>query len=293
MIGAGHTEGMGARMEDVKEKTEDALEDAAESTWLARLARAGLVARGLLYLTVAILATQVAVGHNEARPDKQGALQAVVRQPFGRILVLLLAVGFAGYALWRLVEAAVGPADQADSRKVRFKRVGYALRGGLYVFFFGSAVKLFIWSNSVGTSETVESDWTARVLGWPGGTWMVQAVGLGLIGAGLYLGWRGLSGKFSKRLKSLEMGPAQRGWVRAIGTVGMVGRMLVAILIGVFLIGAARSHDPEQAVGIDGALKRLADRPYGPTLLVVVAMGLAAYGLYSFAEARFRRVGGH
>jgi hypothetical protein len=285
---------MGVDVDDMKDRAEDALEDAADSVWLQRLARAGLVARGLLYVVVGVLASQVAAGHDETRADKQGALQAVVRQPFGRVLVLLLAVGFGGYAVWRFVEAAVGPAGEAeDTTKARFKRVGYLLRGGLYTFFFASAVKLFIWSNSVATSETAESDWTARVLDWPGGTWLVSAVGLGAIGAGLYIGWRGVSGKFRKRLKALEMGPAVRMWVRGVGTVGNVARMLIALMIGVFLIAAARSHDPEQAVGIDGALRRLADRPYGPTLLVLVAVGLAAYGVYSFAEARYRRVGGH
>jgi len=280
-------------VEEAKDKVEDALEDAAESTWLERLARAGLAARGLLYVVVAILAIQVARGHRDARADKQGALQVVVRQPFGRILVLGLAVGFAGYALWRFVEAAVGPPDEKDPRKAMFKRAGYAARGVLYTFFFASAVKLFIWSTNAATKQGAEADWTGRVLDWPGGTWLVQGAGLVAIGAGLYIGWRGLSGKFRKRLKSLEMGPAVRRWVRGVGTVGMVARMLVTILIGVFLITAARQHAPEQAVGIDGALKRLADRSFGPLLLVLVALGLAAYGLYSFAEARYRKVGGH
>jgi hypothetical protein len=113
------------------------------------------------------------------------------------------------------------------------------------------------------------------------------------IGAGVYVGWRGLSGTFRKRLKSVEMGRAERHWIRGTGTVGMVARMLVTVMIGIFLIAAARQHDPDQAVGIDGALKRLADRSFGPALLVLVAAGLAAYGVYSFAEARYRRVGGH
>lgn len=284
---------MGAQMEDVKERAGDALEDAAESTWLERLARAGLAARGLLYVVVAVLALNVAAGHDETRADKQGALQAVVRQPFGRVLVLLLAVGFAGYAVWRFVEAAVGPSDEPDERKATFKRIGYAARSALYVFFFVSAVKVFIWANKAATSDTAEADWTQRVLDWPAGTWLVQGVGLGLIGAGLYIGWRGLTGKFRKRLKSFEMDRHERLGIRIVGTFGMVARMVVSIMMGVFLIFAARLHDPEQAVGIDGALKRLADRAYGPTLLVAVAFGLAAYGLYSFAEARFRRVAGH
>ena len=286
---------MGVRMEveEAKDKVEDALEDAAESTWLERLARAGLAARGLLYVVVAILAVQVAQGQREERADKQGALQAVVRQPFGRILVLLLAVGFAGYAIWRFVEAAVGPPDEKDPRTALFKRVGYGARGVLYTFFFASAVRVFIWATKAVSPQGAEADWTGRVLDWPGGTWLVQAAGLVAIGAGLYVGWRGVSGKFRKRLKSLEMGRVLRRWVRGVGTVGMVARMLVTILIGVFLISAARAHDPDQAVGIDGALKRLADSSYGPVLLVLVAFGLAAYGLYSFAEARYRRVCGH
>jgi hypothetical protein len=280
-------------MEEAKDRTQDALEDAAESTWLARLARAGLVARGLLYVVVGILAVQVAAGRGQGQVDKQGALEAVVRQPFGRVLVLISAVGFAGYAAWRFVEAAVGSTDEDDARKAQVKRVGYAARAVLYTFFFASAVKLFIWSNAAASTETPEADWTARVLDWPAGIWLVQAAGLGAIGAGLYVGWRGLSGKFRERLKSVEMGRAERVWIRGVGTVGMVARMLVTVLIGVLLIIAARQHDPEQAVGIDGALRRLAERSYGPALLVLVAFGLAAYGLYSFAEARYRRVCGH
>jgi hypothetical protein len=289
----GDTVGMGVDAEEVKERSQEALERAARSTWLERMARAGLVARGLLYVVVAILAIRVAQGHSEARADKQGALQTVVRQPLGRVLILLLAAGFAGYALWRFVEAAVGPPDEDDPRKATFKRIGYAARGGLYTFFFAGAVRLFLWSNQPTSSENAEVDWTARVLGWPGGTWLVTAVGLAVLGAGLYVGWRGLSGKFRKRLKPLEMSRTERRWVRGLGTVGMVARMLVTVVIGVLLVVAARQHDPAQAVGIDGALKRLADRSYGPVLLTLVAFGLGAYGLYSFAEARYRRVAGH
>ncbi len=279
-------------VDEAKDRAQDFLEDAAESAWLERLARAGLAARGLLYVVVAILAVQVARGRHETQADKQGALQSVLRQPFGRLLVLALAVGFAGYAIWRFVEAAVGPPDEPDGRKAMVKRAGYAARGALYAFFFASAVKLFIWSNGAG-AQRPEADWTARVLDRPGGTWLVEAAGLVLIGSGLYVGWRGVSGKFRKRLKSYEMGASERRWVRAVGTAGMVARMVVWVMIGVFLFAAARQQDPQQAVGIDGALKRLADRSYGPVLLVVVAVGLAAYGLYSFAEARYRRVGGN
>jgi hypothetical protein len=273
------------------ERSQDALERAAGSRWLERLARAGLAARGLLYLVVALLALQIARGHGDTRADKQGALHSVVRQPLGKVLVLLLAVGFAGYALWRFVGAAVGPRGERDARKAGLKRASYAVRGVLYAFFAVSAAKLLVSSSSQSSTDTSEADWTRRVLDWPGGTWLVEAVGLAVIASGLYIGWRGLSRKFRKGLKSYEMGRNERRWILGVGTVGMVARMVVTVLIGVFLIVAAAQHNPNEAVGIDGALKRLADRPFGPALLAIVAFGFAAYGLYSFAEARYRRVG--
>jgi hypothetical protein len=279
------------QLEEAKDRSHAALEQAADSTWLERLARAGLVARGLLYVVVAVLALQVARGHSNTRADKQGALHTVVRQPLGKVLVLLLAVGFAGYALWRFVEAAVGPSDEDDARRAALKRVGCLARGGLYAFFSLSAAKLLVSSSGGAGSDNAEADWTRRVLDWPAGTRLVEAVGLGVIGAGLYVGWRGLSRKFRTRLKSAEMSRTERRWILGVGAVGMVARMLVTVLIGVFLIVAAAQHDPNQAVGIDGALKRLADRSFGPALLALVAFGFAAYGLYSLAEARFRRVG--
>jgi hypothetical protein len=284
---------MGARvqLEEARDRSHVALEQAADSTWLERLARAGLVARGLVYVVVAVLALQVARGHSNTRADKQGALHTVVRQPLGKVLVLLLAVGFAGYALWRFIDAAVGPSDEDDARKAALKRVGCLARGGLYAFFSLSAAKLLVSSSGGAASDNAEADWTRRVLDWPAGTWLVEAVGLVVIGAGLYIGWRGLSRKFRKRLKAAEMSRTERRWILGVGTVGMVARMLVTVLIGVFLIVAAAQHDPDQAVGIDGALKRLADRSFGPALLALVAFGFAAYGLYSLAEARFRRVG--
>lgn len=282
---------MRVQAEEVKERSQEALERAAGSRWLERLARAGLATRGLLYLVVAALAVKVAQGHQETRADKQGALRTVVHQPLGKVLVLALAVGFAGYALWRFVEAAVGPPDEDDARKANVKRVGYAARGLLYAFFCGSALKLLVWSSSTDSGDNAEADWTRKVLDWPGGTWLVTAVGLAILGGGLYVGWRGLARKFRKRLKSYEMGRAEGRWILGVGAVGMVARMLVTVLVGVLLITAAVDRDPGQAVGIDGALKRLADRSYGPALLVAVAAGLAAYGLYSLAEARYRQVG--
>jgi len=272
------------------DRAEDAAGDLAESDWFKRLARFGMVARGVLYLVVALLAIRIATGDFDARADKQGALQTVVRQPLGKVLVAILAVGFAGYALWRFVEAAIGPKDEDDPRQAVLKRIGYAARGLLYLGLFATAAKLLVGADEGQERENVATDWTARVLGWPGGRLLVAAVGLGVVAGGLYVGWRGARRKFAKRLKGYEMDPAERRWILRLGSVGNIARMVVFVIIGVLLVVAAAQADAGEAVGIDGALRRLAARHYGPALLAVVALGLAAYGLYSLAEARYRRL---
>ena len=284
---AGDTGSVG---EDLLDRAEVVAGDVAEHDWFKRLARFGMAARGFVYLVVALLALRIATGDFNQRADKQGALQVVVRQPMGKLLVACLAVGFGGYMLWRFVEAAIGPRDEKDPRKAVLKRLGYVARALIYGGLFASAVKLLLGANKGAEGDSAATDWTARVLGWPGGRLLVAAVGIGVIGGGLYIGWRGLRQKFAKRLKGYEMSPRERRWVLRLGTVGNIARMVVFAIIGVLLVVAAAQADAHEAVGIDGALRRLAARPFGPTLLSVMALGLAAYGLYSFAEARYRRL---
>ena len=200
-----------------------------------------------------------------------------------------MAVGFAGYALWRYVEAVLGPPNEKDRRKATFKRLGYAARGLLYTALFASTARLLVTADE-GESGDATTDWTARVLSWPGGRLLVAAVGIGVIASGLYIGWRGWKQKFAKKLKSYEMETGERKWILRLGTVGSIARMVVFALIGVLLVVAAAQTDPKSAVGVDGALRRLVARDYGPLLLGIVALGLAAFGLFSLAEARYRRL---
>jgi hypothetical protein len=278
--------------DDLMDRAEDVAGDVAGHDWFKRLARFGMVARGFLYVVVALLALRIATGDLDERADKQGALQAVVRQPLGKVLIVMLAGGFAGYALWRFVEAVLGPPAEKDARKAAFKRLGYAARGLLYTGLFASTAKLLVGANEGESKENAATDWTARVLGWPGGRLLVAAVGIGVVGAGLYIGWRGVNQKFAKKLKGYQMGTGERRWILRLGTVGSIARAVVFVLIGLLLVVAAAQADAHPAVGLDGALRRLASRNFGPVLLAVVAFGFAAFGLYSFAEARYRRLPG-
>ncbi len=267
---------------------DDLADKAADSPWVEGLARAGLVARGVLYAMIGAVALQVAFGSKDKQADKQGALTTLARQPLGKFLLVAVAIGFAGYALWRFLDAVLDTDGEGSDLSGVAKRAADFARGLLYVSFFVTAVRLVVGNS--GQDQSKESDLTARVMGAPLGRLAVAAVGLVIIGGGFYSGYRAVSQKYRKKLKTAEMGPAARRAVTAVASVGLGARMVVYLLIGTFLLKAAISYDAEQAVGVDGALKRLADRPYGPLLLAVVAVGLFAYGLYSFVEARYRKV---
>jgi hypothetical protein len=125
---------------------------------------------------------------------------------------------------------------------------------------------------------------------WPLGRWIVAAVGVGILGAGAFNLWRGVTGSFRKKLKLREMSELEEKTFRLVGGVGHVARGVVFGLIGFFLVRAAWQYDPKEAVGLDGALAEVLRQDYGDTLLGLVAGGLIAYGLYCFVEARYREV---
>ena len=262
-------------------------EKVAESRGFEWLARTGFVARGLIYAIIGILAIKLAAGVGGRTTNQQGALQTIAHQPFGKVLLILVAIGLGGYALWRFVRAlrGHGPED-SDSG---FDRVAAFGSGIVYAGLCAIAVAILLGSGSSADSGNA-SKTTAGVLGWPGGTWLVGIAGVVLIGIGLYQGYRGLSKDFLKDSKTEQMSPRVRSWIEWIGSFGHLARMIVFGLVGVFLIKAAIDYNPNKAVGLDGVLAKLAGASYGPFLLGVVAAGLIAFGVYSLSDARYRRI---
>lgn len=267
---------------------DDLADKAADGPWVEGLARAGLVARGVLYVMIGALALQVAFGRKDQEADKQGALTTLARQPLGKILLVVVAVGFAGYALWRFLDAILDTDGEGTDLSGMAKRAADFARGLLYTSFFVAAVRLI--TGTSGDDQNNEADLTAKVMAAPLGRVAVALVGLAIVGGGVYTGYRAVSKKYRKKLQLGDMSPTIRKAVTAVASAGLAARMVVFVLIGTFLLRAAIRYDPNQAVGVDGALKRLADRPHGPWLLALVAVGLFTYGLYSFVEARYRRV---
>jgi hypothetical protein len=249
------------------------------------LARAGFAARGIVYVIIGILAIKLALGSGGTSPNQQGALRAIAAQPFGKVLLILIAIGLGGYSLWRLTRSLLGHGPEGSDSG--FDRVAAFASGVVYAGLCAIAVKILFGSNS-GSGGARKT--TAGVFGWPAGTWLVAIAGVVLIGVGLYQGYRGISRDFLHDSKTEQMGPRTRRWVKWIGTIGHLARMLVFCLVGVFLVDAAIDYNPSKAVGLDGALAKVDHASYGPLLLSLVAAGLIAFGVYSLSDARYRRI---
>jgi hypothetical protein len=257
------------------------------SRWIEVVGRVGHVAKGISYALIAVLALQVAFGQREQPGDKHGVLREVADSSLGTAALIALAVGFAAYALWELVRAVLDRDGDGHDPKGLAKRSKDAVIGAIYAVSAVAAVSLAVGSHVSGGDERAE---TARVLSWPFGQWIVGAVGVALLGYGVANGVKALTQSFRDDLREFSMHDEARGLMVGAGVVGHVARGVVFVMVGFFLIKAAVDYDPNEAVGIDGALAKLADRSYGTWLLGAVAFGLLAYGAFCLVQARYRRV---
>jgi hypothetical protein len=237
----------------------------------------------VLYLLLAVLAVDLAVSRG-AEVDTKGALATLADNAAGKVLLVILAVGFAAFALWHLFSTARHRSGKQGERLLDVGRaVVYGALSALAVSFLLSA------SSSGADSEKTERAWTARVLEWPGGRFLVAGFGAVVIGVGLYLLWRSLMGDSPDSQAERDAAPNETPAVHTLGAVGNAARGGVVVLIGAFFVGAAIDHDPNDTVGLDGALKRLLDTSIGTVLVLLVAAGFAAFGLYCIARAYVNR----
>ncbi len=255
--------------------------DARPMDWAAR---AGLTARGLVYLLIGILAALVARGQNK-EVDQKGALQQVLAEPYGGWAVGLLALGFACYALWRLSEAAFGVVGEGRKTGPRLQSLA---RGLVYAFLAYTALQLLLGSRQKQSAQ--QAGYASEVMSHSGGRWVVAVVGIVVAVVGVVLVVEGLKLSFMRYFPRAGMSPGTRAWIRQLGRIGTVARGLVFALTGVLLVVAAWTYNAAKAAGIDGALKTLRDRPLGDVYLGLAAAGLIIFGVYGLAEARYRRV---
>jgi uncharacterized protein DUF1206 len=261
---------------------------AANSPAMKWLARAGFVARGIMYALIGWIALQIAFGHSSQQADKNGAVHTISSTPFGAFALWVLVVGFFGMALWRLSEAIYG-APGPDGRKAT-TRLGSLGRTILYAVTGYAVLKYAIGVGGPQSTNQQSVDLTGTLMRHPGGRALVIIIGLALIGAGLAQVFSYWKKHFLKHMNLGQARPQTRRAVEWLGRVGGVARGIIFITAGIFLVVAAAQAKPSEAKGIDSSLRTLAHTPAGPWLLVLVAIGLIMFGAFSCCEARWRRV---
>jgi uncharacterized protein DUF1206 len=249
------------------------------------MAAIGLVARGLVYGVIGVLAFKVAIGTGGKTTNQSGAMRTIAREPFGKALLIALAVGLAAYSVWRVIDAVAGARPDDDGAlQRRLSAIASAIGYAALCF---TAIKIVAGAHASNGSPKPAA---AGILGWPAGPVIVAIAGLVVIGVGAYQGYRGIARKFLEESRTERMSQGTETSFTALGVVGHVARAVTFILIGYGLVKAALDYSPKSAVGLDGALQKLAHASAGPLLLGIVALGFVAFALYSIADARYHRV---
>lgn len=259
---------------------------AARGRWVELMARFGYAAKGVVYVVVGGLAVQAAAGAGGGTTGGEGALRTISGQPFGQLLLWVLALGLVGYAAWRFVQAAFDVEGHGTDAKGIVIRGGYLASGAVHGLLAVYAVRLATGNGGGGGGGT--QGVTAKVLAHPFGAWVVGLAGVAVIGYGLVAAHQAWTRKYRQGVAFGRLDRRVQRWIDRAGRLGLGARAVVFTLIGVFLVKAAVQSNPAQARGLDGALETLAAQPHGPWLLGVVAVGLVCYGVWSMVKARYR-----
>lgn len=254
---------------------------------IERLARLGYASIGVVYMIVGGFAVAAGLGTRGSTGGHADAFHLIRDQPFGRTILVVIAAGLLGYALWRLVSAATDNENRGDDPKGLAVRLGSAFRGLAYGAMTFEVVQMIRGGGggSGGGEEAQTKHGAARLMDAPFGRWLVAAIGLGIVLYGAYQLYAAWDAKLSKRLSLGKMDDRVRRKVVAISRFGIGARGIVFFVIGGSLVMAALRHNADAAHGITGALAELP-----PPLLVAVGFGLVAYGVYALVNARYRRI---
>ncbi|GAA3491897.1 MULTISPECIES: DUF1206 domain-containing protein [Streptomyces] len=263
---------------------------AARSDTMKYAARAGFAARGVIHLLIGALALQIALGGGGKSADQGGALAEIAEKPFGKVLLWALGIGLLAMSLWQLTEAlfgSVGP--DGDKPKKRL------LAAGMFVFYGFVSYSVLAFAvgskgSGDGASDKESQDVTAKVMELPAGRWLVGVAALVVVGIGVGIAVQAIRRKYHKEMKRGEMSRRTRQFVDVTGVGGGVARGLVFVVAGGFAVAAAVAFDPNKAKGMDDTIRSFRETPVGPWLLVLLAVGLMLFGVFSFAMARWRKL---
>jgi hypothetical protein len=260
---------------------------AANSKPLEILARAGFVGYGLVHLLFAWLALQIAFGRPADDGDQSGALRTLAAQPLGRFLVGAIGVGLLAMAIWQAFEAAIGHREY-QGRERMLERLSSAGRTVVYFYFAWTAYQVVQRANS--SSADKQQALTEQLMGSSGGRLLVGLVGVGVAALGVGLVWYGAVKRFERHLRTGQMDHRVRTLARRLGVAGYTAKGVAYGIVGVLLVTAAVTYDPDRSRGLDGALHTLREQSYGGILLTLMALGIAAFAVFCLVQARYRKV---
>ena len=275
---------MASAAKQAQRKANEVARDVAP--WLERLARAGFFSRGVVYVLIALMAGRAAF-QNRHPAGTRGAMLEIFRQPFGRVLLPILALGLLGFAVWSLLQAVLDPERRGTSLKGLGKRTAHLFTAIIYVGLAATAARLAVYGWARGDRESA-GRFTGPVMEHPLGRWVVIGVGAGMVGYGFWLLYRSVAKEPEKMLDLSSLPPHTQNVFKLAGRVGIAARAVVFGVIGTYLVLAALHHRPNEARMPPGALESVRQQPHGAWLLAVVAVGLAAFGLFEMVKAWYR-----
>lgn len=260
---------------------------AADSKFLEYLARAGFLGYGLVHVLFAWLVLQIAFGGSNKQGDQSGALQNLAAKPMGKSIIIAIIIGLVAMAVWQALEAAIGHrVDQGRERL--FERIASAGRAAVYLYLAFTAYKVI--SGAKSSSADSQQKASQQLMDSAGGRWLVALIGLLVAAIGAGLVWYAVTKRFEKHLKLGEMSAKTRKLSRRLGVAGYAAKGIAYGIAGLLLVVAAVTYDPDKARGLDAALHALAEQAYGTLMLTLMALGIAAFGLFCFIQSRYRKV---
>ena len=269
----------------------NAVKRAAANPVLELLERLGYAVRGALYGVMGLLALGIAlsVGAGQAT-DLSGSLVFLTANPFGKLVLVVVAIGLAAYSLWGFTRAVYDPLHRGRGAGGYAARLGFITSAVSYAAIVIFALRLLL-GTSGGAGDSTRTT-IASILTHPGGGWLTVIIGLVAVVVGLGQFLEAYRATFKEDLKGAAMSDSERTWAIRLGRFGMFARGVTFLVIGWFLIQAGLHHDAAQVQGFGGAFTFLFGQPFGRVLLGIIALGFVALGLHSFACARWIRLMG-
>lgn len=275
--------------ERVAQEAEDTAEDVQQHPVTQALGRYGVICYGMVHIVVGVLAIRLVFGRPRHAVDQKGAIAAIATEPLGVVVLWLLAIGLVAFGLWQLLCAAIGFTWVKRKGARTGKRIGTVWRAAAALAIAVSTIRLLVSSTNGRTGNGESRTFTADLMSVTRGRILVAAVGAGIVVVAVVIGVRAVQRKFVTDLDLSRVSAASGRLTESFGVFGLVAKAVVYAIVGVLILVAAIEFNPERAGGLDAALRTLAAQPLGIGLLVVVALGLASYGVYTFFESRCRR----